>query len=284
MGPLRVAFVFFSLCLGTLSLRVSADGTTLRILIAGDSTAATSGAEDVQGWGATVQEYFDSGRVEVRNRARGGRSSRTFMTEGLWDRLLAEVRAGDLVLIQFGHNDGGAINAEPPGSTRPLRARGSLPGLGEETEAIDNVLTGKHELVHSYGWYLRKMVADVRARGAVPILLSPTICNRWDEAGQVECGGRYRDWTKEVAAAAENEGGELVSFIDLSQILANDYQARGREVVAAFFSRDNLHTNALGAANTAALLAAALKELEPRTRWQQGLKKEDEPKARSARK
>jgi len=266
MDPLRVAFVFFSLCLGAVPLHVSADGTPLRILIAGDSTAATSGAEDVQGWGATFQEYFDSARVEVRNRARGGRSSRTFMTEGLWDRLLAEVRAGDLVLIQFGHNDGGAINAEPPGSTRPLRARGSLPGLGEETEAIDNVLTGKHELVHSYGWYLRKMIADVRTRGAVPVLISPTIRNRWDEAGQVERGGRYRDWTKEVAAAAENEGGELVPFIDLSQILAEDYQARGPEAVAKFFSRDNLHTNALGAANTAALLAEALKEWQARAR------------------
>jgi len=260
MRTLRIGFVFLVLCLGTLPLLVSADVTVLRILIAGDSTAATSRAKDVQGWGATFQEYFDSGRVEVRNRARGGRSSRTFMTEGLWDHLLAEVRAGDFVLIQFGHNDGGAINAEPPGSTRPLRARASLPGLGEETEAIDNVLTGKHELVHSYGWYLRKMVADVRARGAVPILLSPTIRNRWDEVGRAERGGRYRDWTQEVASGLRQADSGPVPFIDLSQILADDYQARGPEAVATFFSRDNLHTNSAGAANTAALLAAELKK------------------------
>jgi len=257
--------MLLALCLGAPPLLVSADGPKLRILIAGDSTAANSGAQDVQGWGASFPSCFDSARVEVFNRARGGRSSRTFMTEGLWDRLLAELREGDLVLIQFGHNDAGAINAEPPGSSRPLRARASLPGLGEETEVIDNVLTGKHELVHTYGWYLRKMVVDVRARGAVPILISPTIRNRWDEEGQVECGGRYRDWTQAVAAAVGNESREPVPFIDLSRILADDYQARGPKAVARFFNRDNLHTNEVGAANTAELLAAALKELEPRT-------------------
>jgi len=266
MRTLRIVLLWLALCLGGLPLLASADVLKLRILIAGDSTAATNGAEDVQGYGASFQSFFDSERIEVINRARGGRSSRTFMTEGLWDRLLAELRFGDLVIIQFGHNDGGAINEEPPGSTRPLRARASLPGLGEETEVIDNVLTGKHELVHTYGWYLRKMIADVRARGAVPILLSPTIRNRWNEEGQVERGGRYRDWTRDVALGASQEDGGPVSFIDLSQILADDYQARGPEAVAAFFSRDNLHTNALGAANTAALLAAALRASQPCTR------------------
>jgi lysophospholipase L1-like esterase len=72
-------------------------------------------------------DYFDPTRVNVVNRARGGRSSRTFVTEGLWDQLMASVKPGDIVLIQFGHNDGGAINDTN-------RARGSLRGIGDETE------------------------------------------------------------------------------------------------------------------------------------------------------
>ncbi len=94
------------------------------IFIAGDSTAARNNGNPIQGWGVPFASFFDATKVNIANRARGGRSSRTYITEGLWDQLLGEVKAGDFVLIQFGHNDGGAINAEPPGSTRPLRARG----------------------------------------------------------------------------------------------------------------------------------------------------------------
>jgi len=231
-----------------------------RILIAGDSTAQPSNTRhQIYGWGEPFAEFFDSRKVRVINLARGGRSSRTFITEGLWDILLGKVRPGDLVLIQFGHNDGGALNEEPPGSVRPLRARGSLPGIGEETVAIDNVLTGKHELVHSYGWYLRKMVADVQARVGRPILLSLTLRNRWDALGKIERNSPYRHWAREVAAAAE--GPQRVGFVDLSRIIADDYQSRGREAVAAFFTRDDVHTNPAGAAHTAALVLAGLKGL-----------------------
>ena len=71
------------------------------------------------------------------------------------------MKAGDFVLIQFGHNDGGPINDSS-------RARGSLPGLGEETQEIDNQVTGKHEVVHTFGWYMRKFIADTRAKGRRP--------------------------------------------------------------------------------------------------------------------
>ncbi len=225
------------------------------LFVAGDSTAARNGDPDVQGWGVPFADYFDANQVTVVNRARGGRSSRTFVTEGLWDKLLAEVRPGDVVLIQFGHNDGGAINAEPTGSTRPLRARGSLPGLGEETEVIDNILTHKVELVHTFGWYLRKMVADVRARSATPVLLSPTARNLWKE-GKVERGnGAYRRWARDVAQA------EGVAFVDVSRILADDFQSRGPEATQAFFTRDHTHTNDAGANHTAAAVVAGLKGL-----------------------
>lgn len=225
------------------------------IFIAGDSTAARNNGDPIQGWGVPFADYFDSAKVNIANRARGGRSSRTFITEGLWDQLLADVKAGDFVLIQFGHNDGGAINEEPPGSTRPLRARGSLPGLGEESEEIDNVVTEKHETVHTFGWYMRKMIADVRAKEATPIVLSLTVRNIWED-GRVERGsGDYREWSREIAAAAG------VAFVDLGRIVADHYQAFGPEKVADFFGPDHTHTNVAGADFNAAAAVAGLKGL-----------------------
>lgn len=226
------------------------------LFVAGDSTAAPSPKEGQEGWGTPFADYFDASRIDVINAARGGRSSRTFLTEGHWDRLVANLRPGDFVLIQFGHNDAGALNEEPPGSTRPLRARGTIPGVGEETQAIDNVITGRHEIVHSFGWYLRKMIADARERGATPILLSLTLRNRWSD-GRIECGsGEYRRWIAQVANS------ERVQFIDLSRILADRYQTLGTEAVKRFFSLDEVHTNDSGAQFTAAAVLGALRGLE----------------------
>jgi lysophospholipase L1-like esterase len=226
------------------------------LFIAGDSTAAPSPKEAQQGWGTPFADYFDRSRVDVINAARGGRSSRTFITEGHWERLVTNIGTGDFVLIQFGHNDAGALNEEPPGSTRPLRARGTIPGIGEETQAIDNVITGRHEIVHSFGWYLRKMIADVRERGATPILLSLTLRNRWSD-GRIECGtGDYRRWIAQVANSAG------VQFIDLSRILADRYQTLGTEAVNGFFSLDDVHTNDSGAQLTAAVVVGALQGLD----------------------
>lgn len=225
------------------------------IFVAGDSTAARNNGNPIQGWGLPFADYFDSAKVNIANRARGGRSSRTFITEGLWEQLLAEVKAGDYVLIQFGHNDGGAINREPPESKRPLRARGSLPGLGEETEEIDNAVTGKHEVVHTYGWYIRKMVADVRAKGATPLLLSLTLRNLWTDGKIERASGQYRAWTRQLAQDLK------VDFVDLSRIAADDFQARGPEAVGKLFGPDHTHTNTQGADVYASMVVSGLKGL-----------------------
>lgn len=227
------------------------------IFVAGDSTAARNTGHPIQGWGVPFADYFDPARVNVANRARGGRSSRTFITEGLWDQMLAEVKAGDVVLIQFGHNDGGAINAEPPGSTRPLRARGSLPGTGEESEKIDNVLTHRPEVVHTFGWYLRRMIAEVKAKGASPVVLSLTVRDFWSD-GKIERGsGRYREWDRAVATTAG------VPFVDLSRIVADQAQVLGEAKVREFFVPDHVHMNPAGADFQAAGVVAGLKGLRP---------------------
>ncbi len=227
------------------------------IFIAGDSTAAKNNGNPIQGWGVPFADYFDATKVNIANRARGGRSSRTFITEGLWDQLLGEVKAGDFVLIQFGHNDGGAINTEPPGSTKPLRARGSLPGLGEETQEIDNAVTHRHEVVHTFGFYIRKMIADVKSRGATPVLLSLTVRNFWHD-GKIERGsGSYRQWDRELAEAAG------IQFVDLTRIMADRYQALGPEKMPEVFVPDHVHLTVAGADAQAAGVVAGLRGPRP---------------------
>jgi len=223
------------------------------LFIAGDSTAAKNNGNPVQGWGVPFADYFDLSKVNIANLARGGRSSRTFITEGLWDALLAQVKKGDYVIIQFGHNDAGAINAEPPGSTRPLRARGSLPGLGEESQEIDNVLTHKHEVVHTFGWYIRKMISDTEAKGATPIVVSLTVRNHWNN-GQIEVGsGSYRAWDREIAEKAG------VAFLDLTKIVSDKYQKMGEAAVKDYFVPDRTHLSKAGADDQASAVVAGLR-------------------------
>jgi len=215
------------------------------IFIAGDSTAA-NGNPNAIGWGRMFGEYFDEAKMKVANRAAGGRSSRTFVSEGRWDRLMAEVTEGDFVIIQFGHNDGGPINSRP--------ARGSLPGLGEETREIDTA-AGQHEVVHTFGWYLRKMVSDTRAKGALPILASLTVRNFWKD-GRVERGsGRYGAWAREIAEA------EQVAFLDHTKLIADRYDHIGQVAVNSFFPRDHVHTSSDGALLNARLAVSGLKGL-----------------------
>ena len=215
------------------------------LFIVGDSTA--SNGVDC-GWGSHLTAYFDKNKINVFNRARGGRSSRTFQTEGLWDKVLNEINAGDYVLIQFGHNDGGAINDNH-------RARGSIPGLGEETQEINNLITKKHEVIHTFGWYMRKFIADTRAKGATPITLSLTVRNIWNN-GRVERGsGNYSKWAAELAKSQD------VAFIDLTQIIADQYELLGQTKVASFFPKDHTHTNAKAADFNAALVVSGLKNL-----------------------
>jgi lysophospholipase L1-like esterase len=215
------------------------------LFIIGDSTVRNNTAGQ-QGWGDPIAAYFDRAKINMVNRAIGGRSSRTFLTEGRWDRILAELKRGDFVLMQFGHNDGGAINDTS-------RARGSLRGAGEETEAIDNLLTKKPEVVHTYGWYMRKYVADAKARGAVPIVLSPVPRKIWKDGRIARASGDYGEWAETVARSLS------AVFVDLNEIVARHYEAIGPEKVNALFGDEHTHTNAAGAEINARSVIAGLK-------------------------
>ncbi len=214
------------------------------LYIAGNSTAK-NGKEN--GWGSHLQKYFDPGKLQIDNRARGGRSSRTFITEGLWDDLAGDLKPGDYVLIEFGHNDAGKINDQE-------RARGSFPAIEDQPEEIENLKTGQHEVVHSFGWYMRKMIRETRARGATPIVMNMTARNVWID-GEIERKNIYCDLAKELA----NE--EQIDFIDLRNMIADQYELLGPLRVQQLFPVDHTHTGPEGAYMNAALVVSGLKAI-----------------------
>lgn len=238
-------------CLLTLFATTATSAQSLPTLfLVGDSTVKNGSGDGVNkqwGWGEPLVPLFDSAKITVLNRARGGRSSRTYQTEGLWEQVLAAMKPGDFVLIQFGHNDGGAINDTS-------RARGTIKGIGEESEEIDNLITKKHEVVHSYGWYLRKYVADTKAKGATPILCSPVPRKIWKD-GKVT-RDQYGKW---VAAVAKETG---VAFLDLNEIIAQHYETLGTEKVEPLFADEHTHTSREGAELNATAVIVGLRALK----------------------
>lgn len=252
---LIVSFILLLCCLfipvdGQNGSKVNSPAAQLPTLfIIGDSTVNNSG-EGFQGWGNVVGEFFDKTKINIENRARGGRSSRTFYTEGLWGQVLAELKKGDFLLIQFGHNDGGPIDKE--------KARGSLKGIGDETKEITLEATGKKETVHTYGWYLQKFISDAKSKGGIPIVLSPVPRNIWKDGKVVRASADYGKWAEESARAGNT------FFVDLNEIIAAHYERDGQEKVAAayFTTVDHTHTTPAGAELNAASVVEGLKKLK----------------------
>ena len=231
---------------------VAAQTTQPTLFIIGDSTVRnpTSGQ---RGWGDSIAEHFDRSRINVVNKARGGRSSRTYQTEGLWDELLAQLKPGDFMMIQFGHNDGGPLDDDK-------RARGSIRGIGDETREIDNPITKKHEVVHTFGWYMSKYIADARAKGATPIVLSyvpraprPGVATQPAAIAPTS----YALWAQQVAER------ERAPFIDLHGIVSRHYATMAPEAAKEkYFALDNTHTNEAGAARNAEAVVEGIRALK----------------------
>jgi lysophospholipase L1-like esterase len=221
------------------------------LFIVGDSTVR-NGTKGQQGWGDPVGALFDKTRIKIENRAIGGRSSRTFITEGRWDKILAAAKPGDFVLIQMGHNDGGPLDDT-------ARARGSIRGTGEETKEVDNPITKKKEVVHTYGWYLRKYIRDAREKKMIPIIISPIPhCPRQQVAkGDLE-RSNYVAWSEEVAAA------EKADFVHLNKLVMAKYaDLTPANVKTKYFTAaDNTHTSPAGAELNAACVAEGVRALK----------------------
>ena len=243
------------------------------LILVGDSTVRNGhglGSDGLWGWGAPIADLFDPSKINVVNRAIGGLSSHTYISQGHWASTLELIKPGDFVLIQFGHNDGGLNlpGADPvpdqgqvPGTPQPAtprapNGRGSLPGIGEEPIDVPNPRAGTTETVHTFGWYMRKYVDDTRAKGATPILCSLVPRKIWLPDGHIHRSATtYGGWTQQVAAA------EHVGFVDLNEIIARRYDALGQPAVEPLFGDPHTHTTLIGAQLNAECVVAGLRAL-----------------------
>ena len=221
------------------------------IYIIGDSTVRNTNRPQA-GWGEMIGDFFDTTQISISNQAMAGRSTRTFIKEKRWDKVLATLKAGDYVIMQFGHNEGSKPDTSRAGY------RGVLRGTGNETVELhwkDSTV----ETVHTYGWYLKKFVNDAKAKGAIPIICSMIPRNEFVENKVKRADNDFGKWAKEVAAS------EGAYFIDLNKITADKYDAMGPDEVKKFFPGDHTHTNEEGAKVNAASVIQGIKLLKDLT-------------------
>lgn len=212
----------------------------IKLFMAGDSTMSIKDpkAYPETGWGMPFAGFFDS-TVEVVNRAKNGRSTKTFISEGIWKSINDEMQDGDYVFIQFGHND----------ESKEKKERYSTPD--------------------TFKMNLTKFINDARQKKATPVLFSPVSRRKFVEGTAVETHAAYTALVKEVAAK------ENVLFIDLDEKSRALYQKTGEEPSKLLFlqlqpgehpnypegKNDNTHFNELGARLIAQLVLAEIKKL-----------------------
>lgn len=221
--------------------------------IIGDSTVRNgdgTGKNLQWGWGSFIADHFDTNKISVRNLAIGGRSSRTFITEGRWEKITATLKKGDYVIMQFGHNDGGPLDDT-------ARARGTIRGIGDESKEIYNPITKKQEVVYTYGWYMRKYIRETKAKGAIAIVCSPIPRNEWKDGKVIRSSDSYAKWAEDIA---KEEG---AYFIDLNNLVSLRYESIGAERVNGFFPADHTHTNLEGAKINTDIVITGIKEIKP---------------------
>ncbi len=242
---------------------------TTTIFIIGDSTAAKkdlSTGSPERGWGMALQCYFDSAYIRVDNHAVNGRSSKSFIDEGRWDKVLSAMKPGDYVIIQFGHND-----------EKPAVERHTDPGS-------------------TFDYNLAKFVRETRERGGIPILMNPVVRRNFaqkplknddDEKlrnttfadgsklvegdSLIDTHGLYKVAPRDVARRMN------CHFIDANQIthdLEQSLGVEGSKKLHMWYKpgeepslpqgrQDNTHYNIYGAQVVAKLLAGALIEEIP---------------------
>ena len=210
----------------------------MTIYICGDSTADTYDPEKtlMVGWGQLLQGYLPHVRVE--DRAKAGRSTKSFLDEGRLEDILREISPGDLMLVQFAHND---ENEKPERHTEPW------------TDYLAN---------------LTVFVDSAREKGAIPVLLTPICMRVWQDGKLQETHGEYKDAMRALARK------KSVPLLDIYQDSFRIVSEAGEEGSKAFFMHlepgedprypeglsDNAHTKRFGAERFAACVAERLKD------------------------
>lgn len=216
------------------------------LYIIGDSTVRNTNRPQC-GWGEMISEFLDTTAIGISNQAMAGRSTRTFIKEKRWERVISAIQPGDFLIMQFGHNEGSKPDTSRAGY------RGVLRGIGEDSVILNWVDT-LTEVVHSYGWYLRKFVREAKAKSAVIVICSMIPRNQWVDGKVKRAGNDFGKWAKEIAEQ------EAAYFVDLNSITADKYDSMGPDAVKALFPGDHTHTNEAGARINAASVAEGIRD------------------------
>ncbi|KAF7303301.1 Rhamnogalacturonan acetylesterase [Mycena kentingensis (nom. inval.)] len=219
----------------TLSLALAAAAQT--IWLAGDSTMALGGGggnSGTQGWGVPVASFFN---IPVKNNAVGGTSARSYSDQGRFTTIVNSVRAGDFVMIEFGHND---VHASPDNGKQ------DAVGDGYNITAVVTDAAGHQILIHSFAWYVENAVNALKAKGAVPIISSLTPDNLWSTTNPPIIGpdgGRFVQYAKSVSVDTN------ITYVNHYAYTAQAYNALGMAFVSSNFysTADHLHTLPAGA-------------------------------------
>jgi lysophospholipase L1-like esterase len=217
------------------------DERKITVYLIGDSTMANKAmtAFPETGWGMPFAAMFDSS-VVVDNRAKNGRSTRSFLAQGLWQPVVDNLQEGDYVFIQFGHND-------------------------ESKEKVD-----RYTSPEDYRKNLMTFIADTRSKKANPILLTPVTRRRFKDGMIQETHTEYSPVVLQVAKQ------ENVPLIDLDKISRNLLQEFGEEKSKLLFLQlqpgehpnypegkdDNTHFNELGARKVAQIVLKEIRNLK----------------------
>jgi rhamnogalacturonan acetylesterase len=184
------------------------------------------------GWGV----YFpNSVTLNVVNKAIGGRSSRSYTREGRFDEIINLVQPNDIVVIEFGHNDGGSLSSSDNG-------RSVCGGAGSET--CQTTYNGVKETVHTFPWYLTEAGKKIIAKGGKVIMSSQTPNNPWESGSfQYGDGGRFVGYARDVAKAL----GSNAMYVDHGGYTANYFKSIGKAATDNLFPQDHTHTSPAGA-------------------------------------
>lgn len=212
-----------------------------RVFVVGDSTASAYGPERAprQGWGMQLQSFLDPKTWQVRNHAQSGRSSRSFIEEGWLEPVARDLRKGDVLLIQFGHND---EKFEDP--TRYDEPRQAFP------------------------LWLSRYVALARDKGATPILVTPLARRKFEPGTKssqlLDTHGAYAQAVRELALR------DRVGLIDLTELSMAWLRALGDEASKAYFMHvpaqgqtDDTHLQQRGAVMAACLVVQGWQRIDP---------------------
>ncbi len=239
MRYLKWGFIF----LAVTGMAFTARPGKLRIFLVGDSTMSEKqiSAYPETGWGMMFSKFIDTSNTEIFNVAQNGRSTRSFMQEGRWGRVVDSLREGDIVLIQFGHNDEVRTKAQS---------------------------TSRKEFRHN----LEKYIQDTRSRKAVPVLITPAARRSFAADGSL--ADTHKTYSELVRKVARKKKVSLVELDRKSQDLLRSF---GPENSAWLFNHlkpgehpnypegktDNTHFSELGARKIAEIVYGELKKLNP---------------------